>query len=164
MSCSSTPRHVALANKEAARYSKIMKQKEGLHIYGSGGRMRKSIQAITICYESQRILEVGEARRFYISVVEGFISQLNANPEIRPFLQNYPTNINNVDIDIAFINQNHSHIDDGHVAFIFSANGIVYYDRFDSTEGKFVDLYEEPYEVAKSIVMGETQGDSPNIL
>jgi hypothetical protein len=148
--------HVSCAYKHMAKYSEVVNKTEGLMVSGCGGEMHGNIKVLIIYYTCKRIVNLEEARNLYITVVEGLISQVNNDPETRPFLNNYPITKNNIEISISFRKKDGNHVDGkGQIAFISCAHGIVYYSTMDSEDRNFRDFHEEPYEVAKSIVMGD---------
>lgn len=150
------PKHSKLSNRIFIPYNKELKKEKHLYLSGSGGAMIGDIQKINASYVSFEKLTIEEARRLYVDVAEGYICRYNQNEQIRPYLHNYPFTIANFEIMIGFENEKRQIIEEGFVALIFHdrKNILVYY-TYDPSTDKFIDLYEEPYEIAREIVMKE---------
>ena len=119
------------------------------------------IQKINASYISLDRMTIEEARRLYIEVVEGYLCRYNQNEEIRPYLHNFPFTIENIHVMIGFENEQRHHMDQGFVALMFIGNNQrLLYRAYDHEKKKFIDLYEEPYETARNIVMKECRCSS----
>ena len=114
------------------------------------------IQKINASYVSCDRMNVEEARRLYVDVVEGYLRRYNQNEEIRPYLHDYPFTIDNLDVKIGFENEQRHHMDRGFVALMYVSNKHrLLYRAYDHEKKKFINLYEEPYETARDIVLKE---------
>ncbi len=114
------------------------------------------IQKINAHYVSFDSLGVEQARRLYVEVIEGYLCRYNGNEEIRPYLHDYPFTIANLKVTIGFQNEQRGRVSQEFVALIFnSSKNWIIYSAYDHEQEKFIDLYEEPYETARDIVLKE---------
>ncbi len=114
------------------------------------------IQKINASYISFDRMTIEEARRLYVEVIEGYLCRYNQNEEIRPFLHDFPFTIGNLHVMIGFENEQRKHMDQGFVALMYvSKKHRLLYRAYDHEQEKFIDLYEEPYETARDIVLKE---------
>src|ERR1700722_6897107 len=54
-------------------------EKEGLYIYGRGGVMRDDIEKVDISYLSLAKMDVDQARKLYLNVLEEYLKKYNIN-------------------------------------------------------------------------------------
>lgn len=154
----SEPKYCKLSDRIFVPYNKELKAQKRLYLVGSGGAMMDDIQKVNAHYTSFERLTVEQARRLYVEVAEGYLCRYNQNEQIRPYLHNYPFTIDNVDVMIGFENEQRQHMDQGFVALMYvSKNHRLLYRGYDHERRSFTDLYEEPYETARDIVLKENQ-------
>jgi hypothetical protein len=149
----SEPKYCKLSDRLFIPYNRELKSK-GLYLIGSGGAMMDDIQKVNATYISYQQLNVEQARELYVDVMEGYISRYNQNAEIRPYLHTYPVTVENFSVMIGFENEKHSHMGNGFVALmLIGKNNKLFYRAYDPQTDKFIPLNEEPYEVARQIVI-----------
>lgn len=145
------PTHCRLANKFMNEFSYKVKKEKNLSLIGRGGSMMKNVEEIFFHFVSPVTYDLDNARRFYVETVENFLEEINNNKNIMPYLKNYPFTISNTDIIISF-DETSCQFGKG-VALIFrTKNGHIFYQTYDLETGKYRELHEEPYEVAREIV------------
>ena len=149
--------HVKLSDKIYNAYNKELKNKRNLYLVGSGGGMMHDIKEVFAAYVSFERLNVNEARKLYVEVVEGYLSKYNQDEKVRPYLHNFPFTVDNVDVKISFEDEKHHFRDQGYVALMFvGKHQRLVYRAYDPKSDEFIALYEEPYETAREIVMQES--------
>ena len=153
LGCSNVPKHCEVARSLMSSYAREVKVQEDLMILSSGGSLMGDIKQISFDFVTVKQLDVASARNLYINSVNKLIYQLNNNQQVKQFLHNYPANINNVEITIAFYQPNGKRVDEKYVAFIFMTKNRIYYQKWK--DGEFKDLYEETYEEALQKVCGK---------
>lgn len=89
------------------------------------------------------------ARNTYISLTKKFINMVNENKTIRPYLYNYPFEINNLAITLSYTNSDKE--ESKTIAYVFMSNNEVHYctNRNKKLEEVFVETYEEAVSKAK---------------
>lgn len=148
------PKYPKFAHKIIRECSKDLKKDQGLYLIGSGGQMAYDIKTIAVHYQCFHALNVEETRKLFVQVTENYISKVNFDANIRPFLHNFPFRFDNMDIMIGFDDSKGGHCGDGSVALVFLSkrtNEIVY-EGYNCETQKFYSLHREPYEVALKIV------------
>ena len=116
--------------------------------------MMGDIQAVALGFASYKALNVDEARKLYVNIVEEYLHRVNCNEEVRPYLHNYPFTINNLEFNIEFDESNGRMKSDGHVAYVsfIASRNLIFYSSYDYKTHKFQDLHQESYEEALKIV------------
>jgi len=152
--------HSKLSDKIYIPYNKELKKQKNLYLVGSGGAMMGGVRKVNAHYDAFKNLTVEEARRLYVEVIEGYLTRYNQNERIRPYLYDYPFTIANLEVDIAFHNKPGQRVDKEFVAlmFVVKKNRLIY-EAYDHETDKFFDLYAEPYETARDIVMAEKKAN-----
>ncbi|MCH9625438.1 MAG: hypothetical protein S4CHLAM123_06120 [Chlamydiales bacterium] len=141
-----------ISNRIAGSYVTEFAKPRELMLSGYGGAMMDDIQEISLRFLSFRALNIDEARVLYVEMMEEFLCRINHHEEIRPYLHNFPFDINNVALTIGWINSDRKITRDGHMALMFIGNNhTIYYEAYNSTEG-FYTLHKESYEEARRIV------------
>jgi hypothetical protein len=136
-------------------YAKELKRTKNLFAFGIGGSMNADVKILSPTYISSQKLNVDEARVLFIETVEGLVSKMNTDENIRPFLHDYPSTEKNTAIGIVFFDENNEFLQDDFIALISmldNGNGMIYYAIYNTETKKLEDCYEEPYEEALRIV------------
>jgi len=148
----SEPKYCKLSDRILAQYVKELQRDEKLHLYGHGGSMMNDVKVVEIYLLGNQKLSVDEARELFVKISEELIARYNNSEKIRPFLHNYPFTINNIDVQLAFQDENRRHQTDGNVALVFIAKQSICYCSYDRQKECFLDLHSEPYEEGLAIV------------
>lgn len=127
----------------------------------SGGGFRKSVNLIAPGFISYRKMGVEEGRRLFVEGVELFCSTFNNDPTIRPYLLNYPFEVKNIDLRIAFEDPiNFQEMPPPYVSLIYCINDTILYRAYDRETQKYYELHREPYAEALRIVREERANPS----
>src|ERR1700722_6503805 len=145
-----------LADHIFTAYGKEMKKKRGYWLEGTGGSMpNDDVRSFFMSFEGMREVDIPEARRLYVEVVEGLLKRVNCDETIRPYLHDYPSISKNTRIHLGFIDRNKNPVAENHIAFVFLVDGIICYSIYNPRIPDFEIVYEEPYEEALKIVQDE---------
>ncbi len=145
-----------LADPIFASYGKEMKKKRGYWVQGTGGSMPNSdVKSLFMSFEGIRQVDIPEARRLYIELVEGLLIRVNSNESIRPFLHDYPATSKNMDLFLGFVDRKNNIVAENYISFICCVNNRIYYNKFNQKTRHFEGVYEEAYEEALKIVQSE---------
>ncbi|MFN0065348.1 MAG: hypothetical protein ACKVOH_03840 [Chlamydiales bacterium] len=127
-----------------------------LMLSGYGGAMMHDIQEISLSFLSHDTLNVDEARILYVEMVEELLQRVNSHEQIRPHLHNFPFGIDNIKLDISFINSEGATTKNGRVAFMYiGKNQDLLYRACNPDTEEFYSLHREPYAEARRIVTGK---------
>ncbi len=146
--------HCKIIDRITYKYLKEYILPQGLDCICKGGSMMGDIQAVALGFVSYKALNVNEARKLYVNIVEEYLHRVNCNEEVRPYLHNYPFTINNLKFTIRFSHPNGKRIADGHVAYMsfIASRNLIFYRGYDSNTDNFYLLHKESYEEALKIV------------
>lgn len=150
--CVLDPPHVKAAQKIMNSFTKKMK-KEGLILVGSGGSMMGDIQEINLDYETCQNVNVEQARMIFIKKTESLMYQINSDPEIRPYLHDYPFTSRNIFLEITFCKTDRDFVKPPNIAYVVlrTHKDLVSYSIYDDQTERLATVYEEPYEEALKI-------------
>ena len=150
------PKYCKLSDKILFPYSRTLYKDYHLILEGHGGAMMIDIQKINAHYLAYERLNVNEARRLFVEVIEGLLCRYNQNMQIRPYLHNYPFTIENLNITIRFEHGKLADMGEEFVALVFvGKNNQLIFRAYDSRSDKYIPLYTESYEVARDMVLSE---------
>ena len=132
-------------------YGKELK-KQGFLIEGKGGSFLGGIDLLSLDVVSQQEVNLEEARKIYIGAFENFITKVNENKKVRPFLLNYPFNESNIKLSMSFMTHDRKDVKAPYIAHIFTIKNKIYYSINDPIKDTLEDLHLETYEEALRIV------------
>ena len=97
-----------IADKITAEVIKKIKAETGLSPIGTGGGMMRQIHHLAISFQGHDHLTIDDARQLLIYCSETYLSALNSNEKVRPYLQNYPFQSKDIEVSI-FIHESKAH-------------------------------------------------------
>ena len=146
------PSYWKLVDSITKNYVKETAAPKRLDLYGYGGGRMYDIEEVILRFFCCDHLTVEGARVLYVEMMEEYLKQINCNEEVRPYLHNYPFNIDNIKLTISFLDAQGHTLGDGHVALVFiSRNHTIDYAAYNTDTEEFYSLHEEPYEEALKI-------------
>ncbi|MFI5334751.1 MAG: hypothetical protein ACHQT8_06295, partial [Chlamydiales bacterium] len=119
---------------------------------GSGGRMSRDVEQISVDFMAYRIATIEEARRLEVTLTEKLLKKINENEKIRPYLREFPFPYSRARVSVSFHKRDNSPNTDGSVAHVFQARNKIVYSGADPKTEDLYDLLEEPYEEALNLV------------
>ncbi len=145
--------YVKMSDKIVKRYNKEVAKPKKLYLSGTGGAMMDDIKKVILNYQSFESLTINESRVLFVDMMEEFLARMNQNKQIRPYLHNYPFDVDNFRLRIGFDDSKGNIIGDGHVALMFvNKNQELLFEAYDQQTGKFYTLHREPYAESLRIV------------
>ncbi len=152
-----TPEYIKISKKIFNDYCKELTLRKGLYVTGSGGAMMDDIKKVNVHFDSLASLSVDEARRLYVEVAEGFLKRYNESEVARPYLHNYPFNIENLEIMIAFEDETRKRRANGLVSLMYiGRNNELAYRSYDHEKQQLYSLHKEFYSQAVDLVKKES--------
>lgn len=147
---SGDPDYSVLAQQIVGAYAIEAKKNRGLSVGGYGGSMASDLKRVFVNFNGNQKIDVAQARRLYVEIIDGLLDGFNKNKEIRPYLLNYPFTYKNLEITLSFTDDQNHHMSNGYIAFVFISkkDEVIVYDSYDQVERKLYDIYEEPYNEA----------------
>lgn len=89
-----------LINEIRGNVAVQLKEKYDLYPGGFGGQAMDQVEMLALAFDYYQPLEIEDARELLIAAVQEFLSAVNADERIRPYLANYPFEAGNVEIAI----------------------------------------------------------------
>lgn len=109
-------------------------KKQGLYEVGWGGGGYPEIHTICESYItiSYRFKSIDDARLFFFRHLEELVKSYNDEPEIRPYLYNFPFKPNNIELEIYFYNQwENDFLQQPYITGVTHREGVVSYISLD---------------------------------
>lgn len=133
-------------------YKKQIEKSRGYIVFGTGASMPDcEVKYLFMAFRGKEKVDLSEARRRYIELVEGLVDTINADLTIRPYLETYPATWRNTQVQLDFMRKE---INKENISFISHVNERIYY-RIEDRKNHFVSVYDESYEEALEIVKNE---------
>lgn len=120
----------------------------GLVPCGTGGQMMDQIKMLALAFDCHKPLDVDTGRQLLIAAVEKFVSEVNQNESVRPYLDNYPFEAKNIEIRIFIQRPDGSPFTPNSLVVISAINGVLKYKTDDLNGPLFMTVYSETYEEA----------------
>ena len=159
-SCSDEPQYVMEAHRLMKKFNKELTAK-GYIPFGVGGYLSKDIEKFTIDYiytvESMN-LEI--SRGLLVDAIEIILLTVNDDLAARPYLRNYPFDVDNLYVNIGFY-YNMDHLLPPNISNVILSDGkVIYYHEINE---KLVKISEEPYAEAYQKAKGVPLPDRTNL-
>lgn len=147
-----SPRYVKLAHEITEKTAKELKAQKNLYLIGTGGQMMDDIQMMAMSFNYYQEVNLKTARELTIYAIDEYLSAINNNKEVRPYLHEYPFTAKNVEIRIFVYNPDRSELPLEKIYCIECINGgLEYYARSNPRQA----IYEETYEQASQAISSE---------
>ena len=137
-----------IADKITERTARKLKKEKGLILIGTGGQMMNDIQMMMMGFHFYKEVDIDTARVLLVESVQEYLTAINSDEEIRPYLHDYPFTAQNVEIEIYFYEPDHSDIPEGKITIASTSDDkIVYYIHSPETH-RLTRFYEETFQDA----------------
>ena len=117
---------------------------------GSGGQISHGVKNLSLTFFYRNPIEIEQGRELLIAGVNKFVTAVNADELIRPYLVNYPFEPKNVEIVISLQNPDGSEIIPGKLTYMAAREGFFTYYIEDPETQRLITIYKESYEEALS--------------
>jgi hypothetical protein len=150
LQASSESKHVQCAQKVRAKAAKFLAKKYNLSCIGYGGSMMKTVDELALKFNIYHPLEQEEARKLIVACTQDFLSIINQDQAIRPYLKNYPFTPQNVEIAIFSNTPKGGTVYDPYIGVVSASDGFVWYRTNDPNnryryKSKIKETFEEAY-------------------
>jgi len=151
--CANSPMHIQQANKIIDSFTKEIKVRSNLLLFGRGGAFMNDIQEFDLDYFSYRNVSVEESRVELVTNVEILLSNINRDYEVRPYLHDYPFTFSNIHFGLVYTDKcTNSWTKAPYIASTTLIEGNIYYDIYNIQKKKLETVYQEPYAEALRIM------------
>lgn len=152
--CSNVPLkpHIIAADKVTNPFIRNAKQKHGLSVLGTGGKMMYEVEEIYVGFTSCGAYSLSQARQHFLSIFTPFVEDIRNSSELKQYLL-YPDQPEKAaSISIIYILPNNQDPKPPLIGHVFTLNGKVFYSVNDQINGRFRRVHEETYQQALEIV------------
>lgn len=144
-----------LVNKLQAKMANELGKKYNMRLVGDSAAMPEGIiSELGLLFRISRLLTREEARVILIDCVQTFLSEINSNENLKPYLKNRPFTSRNISITIFIKNQDGQDVSDPNLGVIHARFGKLDYITYQK-ESKYYEHQcesEESFEEALSLV------------
>ena len=134
-----------IVNEIIAKTARHLKKEKGLQPCGTGAQMMDEVKMLALSFDYNKPLEIEEGRKLIVYAVETFVSMINSDERIHPYLYNYPFEPKNVEVAIFIKNPDRSSIEPEKLCLISVIKGILEYDVHDAKTSHLKTIYEETF-------------------
>ena len=151
--CTKNPDYEVLANRVIKQTIEQLRSEKDLRAIGTVGQMMGDIQLLGVEFYYYHLVNLSEARELLVYVSQVFLSNINENKEVRPYLHNYPFTAKNIEVKIWMHQPNGDDPPQGDIEVVSLRNGKMIYRLTAPSEfAPWPVLHEESYEEALKIV------------
>ena len=118
-----------------------------------GGSFYTNVKSVGLTFYTNKTITLPEVRKIFVEMNEDLIARYNSNEAIRPYLDNYPFTLKNVEISLLFGKINTT-TDETIVKAVHSVNGFIYYRLVPPGNSDKTEQFEEPYNDAYRLIYG----------
>lgn len=120
-----------------------------LEVTGTGGAFVDELNGFTVGFECPEQFSRAKARKIFIEVRELYAKRVNECCPLRPYLHTYPFSpCEDAGIFLSFP-------ENSEITLMLGSHGKIKYRKKNSTTGQYETLYEENYDEARAMVLGE---------
>ena len=150
--CHQSQDYEKIADKITEKTAKKLKDQKNLVLIGTGGQMMHDIQAMDMSFNYYHEVDLKTARELIIYAINEYLSEINDDEKIRPYLHEYPFTAKNVEIRIFIYGPDRLKLPPEKIYCITSLNGTLeYYTRSDH----YHPICEETYQEAQWAISSE---------
>jgi hypothetical protein len=133
-----------IVNQITEETAKKLKEKKNLILVGTGGQMMHKIEMLAMSFDYYQEVTLETARALIVYAVKEYLSDINNNEEVRPYLHNYPFTAKNIEIRIFIYGPDRYELSPEKIGCITSRKGILrYYIRADDDHPICKETYDE---------------------
>lgn len=148
-SCTKVPPNEIAVNQQINSFAKQMERGKKLSLVATGGSsLNQRKRVFYLNFWTEKKLNVDEARILFIQTAEDFLKQVNQNETLRPFLENYPVTIQNLELSIGFFATHLEHLSAQYVSEILSYKGKIFYSSWSPEKNFYERIKIETWEEA----------------
>ncbi len=118
----------------------------GLSLIGTGAQAMNEIKMLGLYFVCYHQVTVDEARVLIASAMNIYLSIINEDPEIRPYLSKYPFEPKNMEISISIFQPDGSEPFAGEITFAQAERGKVSYQISESGDSRTKTICTESFE------------------
>ncbi|HEV8052732.1 MAG TPA: hypothetical protein VGP47_09565 [Parachlamydiaceae bacterium] len=123
--------YVIMAKEISAKVQKTLSDRYKMKILGVKSGLADCVNVLGLSFQIQGPLSKEELRVVLVGSVEEFLTQINSNLELRPFLKNYPFTTNEITITIFIKDKNGQSLYHPDISLAYSSTGEISFNTVD---------------------------------
>ncbi len=132
-----------IANEITDVTAKTLLKEKKLYLLGTGGRMMDDIKMMAMSFNYYQEIDLKTARELLLYTVNQYLSNINNNEEVRPYLHEYPFTAKNIEIRIWIYTPDGRKLTPEKIGYIGAVEGILEYDNRSQEKPILEETYEE---------------------
>lgn len=141
-----------IADKITEKTARKLQKEKHLFLVGTGGQMMHDIQMMAMSFYFYQEVDLTTARELIVHVITEYLSDINNNEDVRPYLHEYPFTAKNVEIRIWIHKPDRTSPPLDKIYYMSSIDGILhYYLNLPETYSR-LSICDETYEEGLKIV------------
>ena len=149
------PEYEKLADEITDNVAKRLKAQKHLFLIGTGGRMMDDIKMMAMSFQYFQEIDLKQARALLVYVIDEYLSPINSNERIRPFLHEYPFTANHIEIRIWIYQPDGHSLSSDKISYITAIDGVLAYYRYFEETYTLLAVGEETYEEALKALISD---------
>ncbi len=142
------PSKGALVNEVTNKTLVQLKKEKELYPFGVGSGMMHQIRMLAIGFRYYKEIDINQARELVMEAGTLYLNTINAREQIRRFLQTYPFQPENIEIEIYLQKPNGTEPDPGKLTIASMIRGVLKYDIVNEETGRLTTIYRETFQEA----------------
>ncbi|MEX0962283.1 MAG: hypothetical protein WDZ28_05460 [Simkaniaceae bacterium] len=133
-----------IVNQITQETAKKLKEKKKLVLIGTGGQMMYKIEMLAMSFNYYQEVDLNSARDLIVYTINEYLTDINNNQDVRPYLHEYPFTSKNIEIRIFIYGPDRRELPPEKIGYISSRKGILrYYTRSDRDHPICKETYDE---------------------
>ena len=155
--------YIVMANQITEAVKAKLTKRYNMRVIGVTGGMADCVNALGLSFQIRGPLTRENLRTILVDCVEEFLTPINANENLRPFLKIHPFPPNRIMITLYVIDNTGKEVYDPEIAVASASSGKIWYNTLDkNAKFGYKQEIEESYETALKIV--KVRGVRRNLL
>ena len=149
--------YVVIADQITDEVAAKLSKQYNMKLIGSTGGMAGCVNVIGLSFQIRGPLNQETLRKILVGCVEEFLTPINANERLRPFLKNYPFTSHEIEIEIFVVDARGEEIHDPEIGIATAKHGGLRYHTKAREPGYlfgYKTTMKEDYNAALKIVKG----------
>jgi hypothetical protein len=147
--------YVVLADQIQADVAKRLSQRYNMRVVGMGGGLANRVNVLGLSFQIQGVLTKEQLRKILIDCAETFLTAINKNEQIRPFLKKFPFTSNEIEIELFLVDRTGRETFHPDISTAVAKHGELRYNTVDKNnmfvyKSEHVEDYEEAPKLVKN--------------
>lgn len=143
------PIYCKYADKVTSAFKESVKAKYGMVATGDGGSFMEKINSVYLSFSTfDKEYNIDQARALMVNCIEEYLSMINKDEKVRPYLSHFPFSSLGVEFQIAFYERPSKRVESQYIGLVGIVKEKVYYCSYDHEKKQFIDICDESYKEA----------------